>query len=56
MTQDKRRTNYISDTGKCTRYTIIVVVKENWGEDTLQKNLEVFRSYINSYNEVFILM
>ena len=56
MIQDKRRTDYISDTGKCTRYRIIVVVKEDWGEDTFQNNLEVCRSFINSYNEVFILM
>jgi hypothetical protein len=44
-----------SDTGKCTRYTIIIVVKEDWGEDTFQKNLEVFKSFINPYNEVFDL-
>ena len=56
MTQVKRSTDYISDTGKCTRYTIIVAVKGDWGEDTFQKNLEVFRSFINSYNVVFNLM
>ena len=48
MTETKEISTTFSDTGKCTRHIIIVTVKEHGGEDTLQKNVEVLKVFVNS--------